>query len=55
MIEIDNVVKVFGEATAVDHVSLTIEPHTICALVGTSGSGKTTLLRMINRLVESTS
>ncbi|ODT65765.1 MAG: amino acid ABC transporter ATP-binding protein [Pelagibacterium sp. SCN 63-23] len=55
MIEIDNVVKVFGEATAVDHVSLTIEPHTICALVGTSGSGKTTLLRMINRLVEPTS
>jgi osmoprotectant transport system ATP-binding protein len=54
MIEIENVVKAFGEARAVDQVSLVIEPHTICALVGTSGSGKTTLLRMINRLVEPT-
>jgi len=55
VIEIDNIVKTFRDATAVDHVSLTIEPHTICALVGTSGSGKTTLLRMINRLVQPTS
>jgi osmoprotectant transport system ATP-binding protein len=52
MIEIDNVVKTYGEMRAVDGVSLSVEPHTICALVGTSGSGKTTLLRMINRLVE---
>ncbi|SMQ85461.1 osmoprotectant transport system ATP-binding protein [Devosia lucknowensis] len=55
MIEIENIVKTFRDATAVDHVTLTIEPHTICALVGTSGSGKTTLLRMINRLVQPTS
>ena len=55
MIEIDNVVKTFRDARAVDRVSLVIEPHTICALVGTSGSGKTTLLRMINRLVQPTS
>lgn len=55
MIEIDDIVKIFRGATAVDHVSLTIEPRTICALVGTSGSGKTTLLRMINRLVQPTS
>ena len=36
-------------------MTLTVEPHTICVVVGTSGSGKTTLMRMINRLVEPTS
>ena len=55
MIEIDNITKTYRDARACDDVSLVIEPHTICALVGTSGSGKTTLLRMINRLVEPTS
>ena len=39
----------------VDRVNLTVEPHTICVVVGTSGSGKTTLMRMINKLVEPTS
>lgn len=52
MIEIDNVVKAYPYTRAVDGVSLVVEPHTICALVGTSGSGKTTLLRMVNRLEE---
>jgi len=35
-------------------VTLTIQPHTICVIVGTSGSGKTTLMRMINKLVTPT-
>lgn len=55
MIEIDNIEKAYDGTVVVDHVSLTVEPHSICAVVGTSGSGKTTLLRMINRLVEPTS
>ena len=55
MIEIDDITKVYGETAVVDRVTLTVEPHTICVVVGTSGSGKTTLMRMINRLVEPTS
>jgi osmoprotectant transport system ATP-binding protein len=55
MIEIDDITKVYSGTTVVDHVTLTIEPHTICVIVGTSGSGKTTLMRMINKLVEPTS
>lgn len=55
MIEIDDITKVYSGTAVVDHVSLTIEPHTICVIVGTSGSGKTTLMRMINKLVEPTS
>lgn len=54
MIEIENVTKRYDQNTVVDHVSLVVEPRTICVIVGTSGSGKTTLMRMVNRLVEPT-
>ena len=55
MIEIDDITKAYSGTTVVDHVTLTVAPHTICVVVGTSGSGKTTLMRMINKLVEPTS
>lgn len=51
MIEIDNISKTYDGLPVVDDVTMTIQPHTICAVVGTSGSGKTTLVRMINKLV----
>ena len=40
---------------AVNDLSLTVPPGSICVLVGPSGCGKTTSLRMVNRLVEPTS
>jgi osmoprotectant transport system ATP-binding protein len=55
MIAIEDLSKRFGDVTAVDGVSLTVEPRTITTIVGTSGSGKSTLLRMINRLIEPSS
>tara|TARA_R110002167_G_scaffold76437_14_gene212818 strand:- start:383 stop:1318 length:936 start_codon:yes stop_codon:yes gene_type:complete len=55
MIEIDKVTKLYGDARAVDAVTMTVETGTITVIVGTSGSGKTTLLRMINRLEEPSS
>ncbi|HEM7884470.1 TPA: ABC transporter ATP-binding protein [Burkholderia cenocepacia] len=55
MIEIERIGKRFGDALAVDDVSLTVQRGTITALVGASGSGKSTLLRMINRLIAPTS
>ena len=55
MIEIEDITKTYSGTTVVDRVNLTIQPRSICVIVGTSGSGKTTLLRMINKLVEPTS
>jgi ABC-type branched-subunit amino acid transport system ATPase component/ABC-type branched-subunit amino acid transport system permease subunit len=43
----DGLTKRFGAVTAVDGVSLQLEPGTITALVGPNGSGKSTLLRLL--------
>ena len=57
-IQIQNLVKVFGNgksaATAVDQLSLTIEPGELFFLLGPSGCGKTTLLRMIAGFIDPT-
>jgi osmoprotectant transport system ATP-binding protein len=51
MIEIEHVVKAYGDRRVVDDLSLTIDGGALCVLLGSSGSGKSTTLRMINRLV----
>lgn len=51
MIKLENVIKKFGDQTAVDNLSLEIKKGEICAFVGESGCGKSTTLRMINRLI----
>lgn len=53
-LELKNVNKTFnlsyGEVSALEHVSLTINKRELVALVGPSGSGKTTLLNIIGSL-----
>ncbi|OYW32818.1 MAG: polyamine ABC transporter ATP-binding protein [Rhizobiales bacterium 12-66-7] len=54
LIRFDNVVKRFGEFTAVDHVSIDIYEREFFALLGPSGCGKTTLMRMLAGFEEPT-
>ena len=52
LIRIEGAVKRYGDAVALDAVSLRVGAGECLGLVGESGSGKTTLLRVINRLTE---
>jgi putative spermidine/putrescine transport system ATP-binding protein/spermidine/putrescine transport system ATP-binding protein len=53
-VRLHGLTKRFHGLTAVDDVSLTIEPGSMVALLGPSGCGKTTCLRMIAGLVAPT-
>ena len=46
-IRAEHLTKRYGEATALDDVSLTVEDGELFFLLGPSGCGKTTLLRTI--------
>ena len=51
---LSGVSRTFGDTTAVDNVTLSIEPGQFVGVIGRSGAGKSTLLRLINRLVDPT-
>jgi len=54
-IDLRNVVKTYKTMTAVDDVSLTIEPGEFLTLLGSSGSGKSTLLNIIAGFIDADS
>jgi len=55
VLEIRNLVKKFGSLTALDSVSLDIQPGEIFGLLGPNGAGKTTLIGAVCGLVKKTS
>ncbi len=55
MIALQNLVKQYGDFTAVDGVTLDVQPGEIHGFLGPNGAGKTTTLRMIAGLLEPTS
>ncbi len=46
-IEVRGVSRTFGSVKALDDVSFTAQPNTICALLGANGAGKTTLMSIL--------
>ncbi len=54
-IEVNQITKRFGDFTAVDGVSFSVEHGEIFALLGPNGAGKSTLIRMLTTLLPPTS
>ena len=55
ILQVEGLTKKFGQFTAVETVSLSIDGGEIYGLLGPNGAGKTTLLQMIVGLLEPTS
>jgi ABC-2 type transport system ATP-binding protein len=54
-IEVEKIVKRFGEFTAVNGISFAVEAGEIFGLLGPNGAGKSTLIRMLTTLLPPTS
>src|SRR5947209_15762148 len=50
-IEVDHIIKKYGEFTAVDDISFRVAEGEIFGLLGPNGAGKSTLIRMMTTLI----
>lgn len=55
MIEIENLVKTFGDITAVDGISLKVPKGEFFAVLGPNAAGKTTTIKILTGLIRATS
>jgi ABC-2 type transport system ATP-binding protein len=53
-LEVEGLTKKFGDFTAVDHVSFSVQPGEVFGYLGPNGSGKTTSIRMLCGLLTPT-
>jgi branched-chain amino acid transport system ATP-binding protein len=54
LLEVDGLRAGYGRIEVLHGVSLKLEPHALCAIVGANGAGKTTLLLALSRLLPAT-
>ncbi|MEM6645257.1 MAG: ABC transporter ATP-binding protein [Bacteroidota bacterium] len=54
-VQVDQVAQTYGDHRALDGVSFSVAPGTLCGLLGPNGSGKTTLFRILSTLLSPTS
>src|SRR5271156_6446523 len=55
LIEVQDLTKSYGEVTAVDHVSFTVNKGEILGFLGPNGAGKTTTMRILTGYMPATS
>src|SRR6516162_1913796 len=55
MIQVQNLVKSFGEVTAVGGITFDVHPGEIFAFLGPNGAGKTTTIQMLTTMLRPTS
>jgi ABC-2 type transport system ATP-binding protein len=55
LIEVQDLTKAFGETTAVDHVSFSVNKGEILGFLGPNGAGKTTTMRILTGYLPATS
>ena len=55
MIKTDNLTKRYGDLTAVDHLSFTVEPGEVLGFLGPNGAGKSTTMKMLTGFIAPTS
>ena len=51
MVQVDGLTKLYGEFTAVNELSFSIQPGEVVGLVGPNGAGKTTTLRCLAGII----
>ena len=54
LLELDGLTKRYGGITAVDHVTMRVEPGEVRAVIGPNGAGKTSLFHLITGVVKAT-
>ena len=47
MIQIEHLTKRYGQFTAVDDITFTVQPGTVVGFLGPNGASKSTALRMV--------
>jgi ABC-2 type transport system ATP-binding protein len=55
LIEVENLTKAYGQVTAVDHVSFTVNKGEILGFLGPNGAGKTTTMRILTGFMPASS
>lgn len=53
-IRVENLTKIFGNFTAVDHISFSVKKGEIFAFLGPNGAGKSTTIKMLTTLLQPT-
>jgi phosphonate transport system ATP-binding protein len=55
LLQAESVTRLFGQKTAVDRVSFTLDRPAFLGIIGRSGAGKSTFLRVMNRMTDASS